>query len=295
VVRRSSVEAPLSAVRSIVLHQSARERLFGLGSLGFATAAMDGVEVVWRMVDRPHEVRERARGEIRASGAGRPAAEAEPARGQARDAEGHMPIIGVAGGIGSGKSELARALGRLGCVVVDSDAEAKAALDLPEVREELLAWCGKRILNEEGRIDRHALAAIVFEDDEARRRLERLVHPIVKTRRAEQAAAARARGAAGFVIDAPLLFEAGVDAECDYIVFVDAPRELRLERVKARGWGEAELDRRERSQWSLERKRAASDEIIKNAGPLTDLEGAAQRILKSAASRTGGRGITKGA
>jgi dephospho-CoA kinase len=196
-----------------------------------------------------------------------------------------LPVIGGAGGIGSGKSELARALAGLGCVVVDSDAEAKAALELPEVRERLRSWWGERAFDDEGRVDRKAVAAIVFEDEEARRRLEGVVHPIVKARRAEKVAAARARGAAGVVIDAPLLFEAGVDAECDYIVFVEARREVRAERVAARGWAEEELARRERSQWDLAKKRAASDAVVKNEGSRADLEKAAQRILRDAASR----------
>lgn len=290
VVRRSSVEAPLSAIRTIVVHQSARERVFGLGSIGFATAATSGVEVVWRMVERPREVREAAREAIRRAGAG-----AEPGAGAAGvGRSGCMPVIGIAGGIGSGKSELARALEGLGCVVVDSDAEAKAALELPEVREQVRSWWGERAFDGEGRVDRKAVAGIVFGNEEARRQLEALVHPIVKARRAEKVAAARARGAAGVVIDAPLLFEAGVDAECDYIVFVEARREVRAERVAARGWAEEELARREGSQWDLAKKRASSDTVVKNEGSRADLEKAAPRILKDAASRAR-RGDAQGA
>ncbi len=272
VLRRSSVEAPLDAIRSIVIHRLLRERLFGLGSIGFATAATDGVEVAWWMVPDPQKIRTLARAEIER------ATDPHKREGTAR----RMPVIGVAGGIGSGKSALAGALAKLGCVVIDSDAEAKAVLQTPAVREQLRAWWGDRVLDEQGQVDRKAVAAIVFTDYEARRRLEGLIHPMIRHSRAEQIEAARNAGAPGAVIDAPLLFEAGVDAECDYIVFVDTPRERRLERVRARGWDEEELDRRERSQWDLERKRAASHDVVKNDGSLADLDAAARRILTRA-------------
>lgn len=196
------------------------------------------------------------------------------------------PIIGLCGGIGSGKSAAARAFERLGCVVIDSDREARAVLDRPEVREELVRWWGPGILGADGRVHRPAVADRVFSDPAERHRLESLVHPLVRARRADLAARAASTGAAGVVVDAPLLFEAGVDSECDAVVFIDTPRDVRLARVMAtRGWTEAELDRREASQWPLEEKRARSSHVVRNTGDLAELErkvGAAFSAIVSA-------------
>lgn len=85
--------------------------------------------------------------------------------------------------------------------------------------------------------------------------------------RAEAIERARGLGARAFVIDAPLLFEAGLDGECDAVVFVDAPREVRLERVRrTRGWDESELARREAAQLRVEEKRRRSDVVVSNDG-----------------------------
>lgn len=191
-----------------------------------------------------------------------------------------IPVIGLAGGVGSGKSELARALGALGCVVADSDTEAKAALDRPEVRERLVEWWGEGVLDEEGRVDRKAVASIVFSNDGARRRLESVVHPLVRTSRRALIRRAAETGAPAVVIDAPLLFEAGVDRECDAVVFVEAPRAIRLARVAAsRGWDAEELERRERAQLDLGEKRRRSQFVVENLGEQAALEREARSLL----------------
>lgn len=176
-------------------------------------------------------------------------------------------VIGIAGGIGAGKSAAARALGDLGCLVSDSDREAKAELDEPEVRAQLVEWWGGQILGPDDRVDRAAIASVIFEQPAERRRLEALIHPRLRHKRAALRAHAEQIGAPAIVIDAPLLFEAGLDAECDAVVFVDAPREQRLARVRsARGWDEAELDRREQAQRPLAEKRAGSTVVVLNDG-----------------------------
>jgi len=90
---------------------------------------------------------------------------------------------------------------------------------------------------------------------------------------ARHAAIDRARrdGAPAVVIDAPLLFEAGIDAECDAVIFIDTPRARRIERLKERGWDGAELERRERSQWPVERKKSRSTHVVANTGTGADL------------------------
>ncbi len=178
---------------------------------------------------------------------------------------GRPPVIGLAGGIGAGKSRVAAILTEAGCLVSDSDADARAVFDEAEVIETLRSWWGEQVVRPDGGIDRSEVARRVFADPEERTRLERLVHPAIHARRRARFESAPP-GTPALVIDAPLLFEAGLDAECDAVLFVDAPREVRLERVRRhRGWDESELDRREAAQWPVHRKRAGADEVVENA------------------------------
>lgn len=178
------------------------------------------------------------------------------------------PIIGLAGGIGSGKSTIARAMAQEGGFVIDADALAREALTRPAVRDELVAWWGDGILDDQGCVDRSRIARIVFDPRNAgeRERLEALVHPIIAAERERLIAAAEADPGARFIVlDAPLLFEVGLNRSCDRVVFVEADRATRLERVsRTRGWDEAELERREKNQWGLDRKKVLSDDIIVN-------------------------------
>lgn len=190
-------------------------------------------------------------------------------------------VIGLAGGIGSGKSAVAAEFARLGYRVVDSDREARAALTRPEVIATLVSWWGTQVLGDDGLPDRARVAAIVFADAAERARLEGLIHPLVKRARAAFVKEAARAGAPGVIVDAPLLFEAGVDRECDLVVFVEAPLEERLERVRrARGWDEAELRRREAAQLPVEKKRARSREVIVNDGPPELLRSRVQALVE---------------
>ena len=190
-------------------------------------------------------------------------------------------IIGLAGGIGAGKSSVAAALRDLGCVVIDSDAEAKAALRRPEVRAEIARWWGASVLDAAGEVDRGAVARIVFSDSAQRRRLEALIHPLLKLTRDAVIAEAGERGTPAVVLDAPLLFEAGLDRECDAVIFVDAPRAERLRRVRARGWDDAELARREKSQAPLETKRRSADHVVDNSAGEPDLRARVSEVFSA--------------
>jgi dephospho-CoA kinase len=176
------------------------------------------------------------------------------------------PIIGIAGGIGSGKSRVARLFGELGCAVIDSDAQVRDVYAREDVRRTLKQWWGEGVFKPGGELDRAAVAARVFSDPGERARLEALVHPLVAEARDEaMRAAARDPQLVAFVWDTPLLFEVGLRAQCDAVVFVDAPLELRLRRVRrTRGWDAAELARRENLQWPLDRKRNLSDDVVTN-------------------------------
>jgi len=182
---------------------------------------------------------------------------------------GRPLVLGLAGGIGSGKSAAAKMLGELGCLVIDSDAEARAALEREDVQRTLRSWWGDGVFDATGSVDRKAVGAIVFSDAAERTRLEGLIHPLIKRRRSAMIEGAEDR--VGVVVDAPLLFEAGIDGECDAVLFIDAPEEDRAARVRARGWEEGELARRESAQMPLEEKRDRSDAVVRNDADLATL------------------------
>lgn len=297
VLRRVAGDVPLRNVQHVTMTRSLAERVLGLGTIGVATAGADGAAVRWLMVPHSARVMDTVTNEVRraqglhgsAFSPQSPAPESAgppPSSGSPPSPRLRPVVIGLAGGIGAGKTEVARVLARLGCVVTDSDAEARAALDRPEVRAELVRWWGPDVLDAGGRVDRAAVARIVFNSPEARARLEGLVHPLVgAARRAVIAEAARA-GAPAVVIDAPLLYEAGVDAECDAVIFVDAPRAMRLERVRsARGWDEEEFARREAAQGTVDAKRERADEIVVNDGVRESLEARVSAALARVMSR----------
>ena len=189
------------------------------------------------------------------------------------------PIIGIIGGIGAGKSTVARLLSELGCLVVDSDALARQALLDPVVVDTLVQWWGREILDPQGQIDRRAVAEIVFARPTERKRLESLVHPWIEKRRLAMFSAAP-DAAPALVIDAPLLIEAGIDQQCDAVLFVSADRSIRLDRLaQNRGWSDRELDQREESQLPLDAKRTRADYVVDNDGDLPSLTGQVSRTL----------------
>ena len=197
------------------------------------------------------------------------------------------PIIGIVGGIGSGKSRVARVLGELGCAVIDSDALAHAVYAEPDVVETIVGWYGDSIVDERVQISRKALAHHVFRDQAQRRRLEALIHPRIHAQRdkvmADRADDPKVRG---FVWDSPLLIEAGLHLQCDAVIYVDVPYAQRLRRVSAtRGWDAAELDRREASQRALEEKRRLSSVIVPGDACDAELGHRLEQILASVAAR----------
>ncbi len=195
------------------------------------------------------------------------------------------PIIGIAGGIGSGKSAVARVLAELGCEVCISDDVARKVLEMPEVCAAIIARAGSSVALSGGAIDRSALARAMFSDRTLRADIEAIMHPRIEALRRAQFAAAPASSPA-FVIDAPLLFEVGLDRECAAVIFVDTPRELRLSRVgESRGWDDAELARREASQLALEEKRGRSSDVVENRGDRARLNAEVARVFEAILSR----------
>jgi len=172
----------------------------------------------------------------------------------------------------------------LGCAVSDSDEVGAEVLKRAEVVKKLVEWWGDAILDGFGAVDRKKVAGIVFGDSEQRERLEGLVHPLIHEDRRALIEKCRSdggkMGGRGVIVDAPLLYEAGVDSECDAVVFVQTPKRIRAQRVlESRGWDEFELDRREKAQMGLEHKRDRADHIVTNGGSLDELLPQVTRIL----------------
>ncbi len=187
-----------------------------------------------------------------------------------------MKTIGLVGGVASGKSLVGRMLVELGAGLLDADRTGHAVLaDDAEVREAVHKRWGDSVLAADGSIDRSAVAKRVFAASEAgaadRKFLERLLHPRIRRRIMRERDQFAAAGKLAVVLDAPLLLETGWDPLCDLILFVEVPRQIRLERAKTRGWSEAEFARREAAQWPVEKKRAAASVVIANDGSEADL------------------------
>ncbi len=173
----------------------------------------------------------------------------------------------MAGGIGAGKSFIASLFGELGCVVVSSDEIVRRMYHDSVVVQTLKKWWGPMVLSPDGSIDRSAVARKIFQSPAERKRLESFLHPLANQQRERlMATAATDAKVLAFVWDTPLLFETGLDKLCDRTVFIDAPAELRQERViQKRGWTKADLEERENSQFPLARKRELSQHVISNA------------------------------
>lgn len=199
------------------------------------------------------------------------------------------PIVGLAGGIGAGKSEVSQILASMGAAIISSDHLNRQELENNEVKEILVQWWGPRILASDGSINRAAVSEIVFADETQKSRLEALTHPRIAQRRQRlMEQYAEDPSAPLIVIDSPLLFETHLDRLCDQIIFVEADRAIRLERVRAnRGWSAEELDRREKMQQPLEFKRARADHICTNNSDVGALRHQVKAIFSRIVSGTG--------
>lgn len=205
-----------------------------------------------------------------------------------------MLVLGVTGGVGMGKSTVAELLRARGLPVIDTDLLAReetepGAESLADIRAEF----GSGVIDARGRLDRAALAAIVFSSEDRRKALERILHPRIRARWRNAVKEWRAEGKQqAVVVVIPLLFETGAEAEMDRTICVACTPGTQIERLRVRGWTAAEAQRRIAAQWPVSRKMDLSDAVIWTESTLAVCEMQAARVfgtegVATAEDRTG--------
>ena len=193
-----------------------------------------------------------------------------------------MILVGLTGGVATGKTTVAKMFQRCGAVVIDADALARQVVKpgKPAWRE-IVTTFGKGILNPDRTIDRHALGTIVFHNKTNLRLLEQILHPRVAREQARLTRqAARKDPRAVVIYDVPLLFEAGIDKRVDKIIVVTADREAQIARLKKRnGLARAEAVRRIRSQMPLAAKIRHADFVLQGTLTSSSLRHAVRSVM----------------
>jgi dephospho-CoA kinase len=201
-----------------------------------------------------------------------------------------MVLVGLTGGIGSGKTSVAGMLAERGAVVIDADVLARDAVELGTPGyEAVVRRFGDGVVRADRSLDRPALAAIVFSDEEARRDLEAIVHPEVGRAIAEVVAANVGTDHV-VVLDSPLLIETGANRDCDVVIVVAAQPETQIARLVARGVDEADARARLATQMPLADKAALADVVLDNEGAIDELRDQVDRLWVELRDRAGSAG-----
>ena len=198
-----------------------------------------------------------------------------------------MLRVGLTGGIGSGKSAVSSRLAARGAVVIDSDVLAREVVAKgTDGLTEVVAAFGDDVLTVEGELDRPALGRIVFGDETARRKLEAIIHPRVRSRAAE----IEAQSPAGAIVvhDIPLLVETAQADRFDLVLVVDAPVDVQVERLTSqREMTDSEAKQRIASQASREDRLAVADVVVENSGTLAELDRRIDEVWATLRRRAG--------
>ncbi|MCA9036117.1 MAG: dephospho-CoA kinase [Planctomycetaceae bacterium] len=185
-----------------------------------------------------------------------------------------VPVIGILGGIGSGKSSVAREVTRFRLLFIDADRIGHTLLNREDIAEKIRRTFGNSVFSEDGTVNRAALAEQVFgqtaKHHSSLTSLNQIIHPAIHLETRKQILTAP-QDVDAIIWDAALLLEAGWAHDCDALIFVDTPLAIRQKRVaENRGWSSEELARREANQLPVDQKRSAAKYIIDNSGSLAD-------------------------
>ena len=190
-----------------------------------------------------------------------------------------MLRVALTGGIGSGKSLVGEILEELGALVIDSDQLAREVIERGSPGyEEVVAAFGDSILSE-GQIDRSKLAAVVFNESDLRKKLESIIHPLV--REAAEKLARKLPSGAILINQIPLLVESEGAKRFDYVVTVSADEEIRRERLRLRGLRDYEITQRMAAQVSDSEREKIANYIIRNDGSIDELTRAVEELMAS--------------
>lgn len=184
----------------------------------------------------------------------------------------NVPVVGIIGGVGAGKTSVVRNVTQFRLFVIDADQIGHELLLTNDIRTRLRTAFGEEILDKAGGVVRERLAERVFGNSEEqiknRYQLNEILHPAIREEICRSLQRAP-QDVDAVILDAALLLEAGWADECDAVIFIDTPVELRRQRVGInRGWSAEELERREASQWSLVKKRQSAQYVVDNSGTL---------------------------
>jgi dephospho-CoA kinase len=194
-----------------------------------------------------------------------------------------MLVIGLVGGVASGKSLVARHFAQLGASVIDADKIGHEVLRDPAVIRQVVERWGEEVLDSEGHIDRNRLAGVVFTGQPGGgplAELESMTHPRIVDRIEQRLAELREAGTRVALLDAPVMLEAGWQRLCDRIVFVDAPSDERRRRALDRGWSEGAWRAREAAQWPVADKRSLATDVIDNAATPEQTRAQVERLWR---------------
>ncbi len=196
-----------------------------------------------------------------------------------------VPIIGILGGIGSGKSSVVRQVTDFRLQIIDADRIGHDLLTDPDVLHQLTRSFPASIFDSDGQVIRSELARLVFGDSadqqSALHQLEQIIHPAIRREIKARIQSAES-GTDAIILDAAILLETGWSDECSHLIFIDTPEHLRIERVRSnRNWTAEELQRREAAQLPLTEKKQRADFIVDNSGPVEDAAAQMTQILRN--------------
>ena len=185
----------------------------------------------------------------------------------------NIPIIGLTGAAGAGKTTVARQFEKLGCAVIYADQLNHQVLNRPEVVQQLQRWWGPKVLGPNGQVNRQAVGQIVFQDDNELGRLAALVHPLIIEWEKQLLQGYQAdTDYRAVVLDVPLLVELGQEKLCDFVVFIRTDELLRQARLsRQRGWEVEKTKKIEKLQIALDTKEKMSDYVICNNSNIPEL------------------------
>ncbi|MEZ6131410.1 MAG: dephospho-CoA kinase [Planctomycetaceae bacterium] len=200
-----------------------------------------------------------------------------------------MPVIGILGGVGSGKSSVVRHVSGLKLHIIDADRIGHEQLSDPKIQSEIRRHFGDHVFAPDGSVDRSRMAKHVFGETRkhhaARKQLNNIIHPAIR-RVIHSEIDSASRDVDAVILDAALLLEGGWDATCNWLIFVDTPLPIRQQRVlENRGWSAEELARREATQIHVDEKKARADFVVDNSKSISEAASEMKQILDSVLTR----------